>query len=201
MDTKNEIIAIGIAEVLRRRRMSIDDISAHKLPQLFWSDVFDVVTGQGHKIHRTGDLSVRWARKNRQGLYYHRAEIIRILREIMVDNFEVKPAELEPSRDEIITKTDIINIVNKILDERNFNSANNADNILCPEPVNVRGQNIIYRREYVPMNSTIDVVLWGEFQALRRKLRVSTPRLLDSILWAFFGKPRLSFEIEVLKTD
>jgi hypothetical protein len=65
-----------------------------------------------------------------------------------------------------------------------------------PEPQVITGEGKGRRenRRYTKASVTVDKVLWNLFVTERDKLRVSTGRLMDIILWRHFGKPKLSYE-------
>jgi hypothetical protein len=65
-----------------------------------------------------------------------------------------------------------------------------------PEPHVIKGEGKGRRenRRYTKASVTVDKVLWNLFVKERDKLRVSTGRLMDIILWRHFGKPKLSYE-------
>jgi hypothetical protein len=65
-----------------------------------------------------------------------------------------------------------------------------------PEPRVITGEGKGRRenRKYVKASVTVDEALWQRFTAERDRMRVSTGRLMDIILWRHFGKPKLSFE-------
>jgi hypothetical protein len=67
-----------------------------------------------------------------------------------------------------------------------------------PEPDTVRGGAPGRRgnRRYRKASFTIDDELWKLFEAERDKLKLSNSRMMDTILWRYFGKPRLSYESE-----
>jgi hypothetical protein len=65
-----------------------------------------------------------------------------------------------------------------------------------PEPQVIKGEGKGRRenRDYEKVSVTIDKVLWKKFCQERDRLRVSSGRLMDAILWREFGRPRLSYE-------
>lgn len=65
-----------------------------------------------------------------------------------------------------------------------------------PEPEVIKGEGKGRRenRDYVKVSVTIDKVLWDKFTEERDRMRVSSGRLMDVILWRAFGRPRLSYE-------
>lgn len=65
-----------------------------------------------------------------------------------------------------------------------------------PEPQVIKGEGKGRRenRDYEKASVTVDKVLWEKFCAERDRLRVSSGRLMDIILWRAFGRPRLSYE-------
>jgi hypothetical protein len=65
-----------------------------------------------------------------------------------------------------------------------------------PEPKVIKGEGRGRRedRDYIKVSATIDKTLWELFKAERDRLKVSTGRMMDIILWRVFGKPRLSYE-------
>jgi len=65
-----------------------------------------------------------------------------------------------------------------------------------PEPRVIKGEGKGRRedRQYTKASVTVDKVLWNLFVKERDRLRVSTGRLMDIVLWRHFGKPKLSYE-------
>ena len=51
-------------------------------------------------------------------------------------------------------------------------------------------------RIYHRATLTIDVELWQRLQDECKRLHILPPRLIDTLLWQYFKKPPLSFEIE-----
>jgi hypothetical protein len=49
-------------------------------------------------------------------------------------------------------------------------------------------------REYLKVSLTIDKSLWDRFTKERDALRLSSGRLMDKILWEYYGKPLLSYQ-------
>jgi len=66
-----------------------------------------------------------------------------------------------------------------------------------PEPEVIRGEGKGRRenRDYAKVSLTIDKVLWDKFTKERDRMKVSSGRLMDIILWRAFGRPPLSYEI------
>jgi hypothetical protein len=48
-------------------------------------------------------------------------------------------------------------------------------------------------REYFKVSLTIDKSLWNRFIQERDSLRLSSGRLMDKILWEYYGRPALSY--------
>ena len=61
---------------------------------------------------------------------------------------------------------------------------------LTPEPV--RGKRRVYTRSTI----TVDNELWKLVQEECGNLHILPPRLIDSLLWHYFKKPRLSYQYE-----
>lgn len=51
-------------------------------------------------------------------------------------------------------------------------------------------------RVYHRATLTIDVELWQRLQDECKRLHILPPRLIDTLLWQYFDKPKLSFETE-----
>ena len=62
-----------------------------------------------------------------------------------------------------------------------------------PEPERVPGTRK-ENREWERISATIDSNLIKYFNLERKKRRMTTSRLLETILWLHFGKPKLSYE-------
>jgi len=75
----------------------------------------------------------------------------------------------------------------------NIQAAEPETEDMPPQPTRTgRGEN----RQYVKISLTLDKNLWDLFQLERDRLRVSSGRMLDILLWRALGKPRLSFEAD-----
>ena len=204
MPTKDELLAHGIAAILKQRDIPIDDIVAQKAPDGFWVDVCKFLESEGHALDPKGDVVNRWSRTNKQGVRTHRKDIMAIMGydyfkynhyvrpEFRVeDNEGVLHPQCAPGDDrfrEIVREE-----LDKFFKERDYE----VDQ-LCPEPGSVQGYGPGRKttRKYENISTTIDSNLWALFTAKRKKLRTSAPRLMDTILWEYFGRPRLSFEKE-----
>ena len=68
-----------------------------------------------------------------------------------------------------------------------------------PEPERVPGTRK-ENRDWERISATVDSNLIKHFNLERKKRRMTTSRLLETILWNHFGKPRLSYE-ESKRTD
>jgi hypothetical protein len=66
-----------------------------------------------------------------------------------------------------------------------------------PEPTTLKGRGKGRRenRIYCKISVTVDAALWKLFMEEQRRSKISSARLLDSILWRHYGKPQLSFEL------
>ena len=63
-----------------------------------------------------------------------------------------------------------------------------------PEPQTLKGaRGRKEDRQIKKISATIDEVLWGLFEVERKRRGLSTGRLLDIILWQWYGKPKLSY--------
>ena len=51
-------------------------------------------------------------------------------------------------------------------------------------------------RVYHRATLTIDTELWQRLQDECKQLHILPPRLIDTLLWQYFDKPKLSFEIK-----
>ncbi len=49
-------------------------------------------------------------------------------------------------------------------------------------------------RTYHRATLTIDTELWARLQDECKRLHILPPRLIDTLLWQYFNKPKLSFE-------
>ena len=64
-----------------------------------------------------------------------------------------------------------------------------------PEVIKGAGKGRRENRDYVKVSVTIDRVLWDKFTEERDRMKVSSGRLMDIILWRAFGRPPLSYEM------
>jgi hypothetical protein len=72
-------------------------------------------------------------------------------------------------------------------------SAYGADMPPAPEKI-PGGRHGKKDREYEKVSVTIDKSLWDRFTKERDSLRLSSGRLMDKILWQYFGRPALSYQ-------
>lgn len=79
---------------------------------------------------------------------------------------------------------------------RNIPPAMDETTDMPPEPQTIKGMGKGRRedRAYVKVSVTMDKNLWKLFEAERKKLKVSTGRMMDILLWRAFNRPKLSFE-------
>ena len=64
-----------------------------------------------------------------------------------------------------------------------------------PETLKREGKGRRENRDYQKVSVTIDTVLWDKIMQEKDRMRVSTGRAIDIILWRYFGKPPLSFQL------
>ena len=205
MPTKDELLAHSITVILQRRGIAIDDIVAQKVPDGFWVDVCRHLELEGHKFDIKGDIVNRWSRSNKHGVRTHRKEIMAIMGydydkynhyirpEFKVDD-KVHTLQPQGEYDDERIRAIVREEISKFFEERDYELDQ-----LCPEPGAIQGYGpgVRTQRVYQNFSSTVDIELWKIFTAKRKRLRTSTPRLLDTILWEYFGRPSLSFQKQI----
>ncbi|MGO9569722.1 MAG: hypothetical protein ACLP5H_19495 [Desulfomonilaceae bacterium] len=65
----------------------------------------------------------------------------------------------------------------------------------APETLKREGKGRRENRDYQKVSITIDTVLWDKIMQEKDRMRVSTGRAMDIVLWRYFGKPLLSFQL------
>ncbi len=71
---------------------------------------------------------------------------------------------------------------------------NESDFPAEPQVVKGKGKGRRENRRYMKISLTVDETLWKLFAAEKDRLRVSSGRLMDAILWRHYGRPRLSYQ-------
>jgi len=62
-----------------------------------------------------------------------------------------------------------------------------------PAPETIKGKHGKKDREYEKVSITVDKSLWSRFIQERNTSRLSSGRLMDKILWEYYGRPPLSY--------
>ena len=83
----------------------------------------------------------------------------------------------------------IRSIIEKVLAERQGESPDCAIE-LTPKPSRRNP------RRYIRTTLTIDEQLWQMIQTECDRLNILPPKMIDSLIWNYFGKPKLSYEKE-----
>lgn len=221
---KNKLVADAIRCVLANRGLTIHQFAANPIPKNFWRDVYDALPDdhkldinsqlrdrwtrknklgiQTNKIEILSILGYTDNDHNEELSVYtsndHNEETPVLLSEEpslpTLPSFSTLPPQS-------ITEEDVRRIVREELELRlhqdpSSNNTHNGHTELCPEADTVKGQGKGRRlnRDYERVSITIDKELWKEFRAEQKRLHTTAPRLMDTILWHYYNKPRLSFE-------
>lgn len=183
---KNEI-ALAIIQVMNVMNTSLDTL-IKKAPKGFWLQVSNII---GKHWAKQQSLSQTWKRSQK--------EIIEIISSQSDKQLSTLHSE-SPTSPEHMTRDDIEKMVENYLNKRLAGYEHNIPNEptefeLVPEPETVTGGAKGRRqdRKYEKISVTVDKNLWKIFRQKQKKLSCSGPRLMDSILWNFFGKPELSY--------
>lgn len=115
-------------------------------------------------------------------------------------------AEEQPTPDELIPSTDLddrMRTVARQVFQEMIQNLTNERNIIAdvqdvpPEPQVITGEGKGRRenRHYQKVSITIDTVLWDKIMQEKDRTRVSAGRIMDVILWRYFNKPPLSFQL------
>lgn len=183
---KNEM-SLAIIQVMNVMNISLETL-IKKAPRGFWLQVSKIIRKDWA---RHQNLSQTWKRSQK--------EIIEIISSQSDKQLSVLPSE-SPTSLEHVTRDDIEKIVEHVLNQRISNYEHNILNEpntleLVPEPETVTGGAKGRRqdRQYLKISLTVDKNLWKIFRKKQKNLNCSAPRLMDSILWNFFGKPNLSY--------
>lgn len=180
-------MALAIIQVMNVMNTSLDTL-IKKAPTGFWLQVSKII---GKDWAKQQSLSQTWKRSQK--------EIIEIISGQDPKQLSALHSE-SPTSPEQLTRDDIEEIFedlfNKKLAGYEHNLPNEPTEIeLVPEPETVTGGAKGRRqdRKYEKISLTVDKNLWNIFRQKQNKLKCTGPRLLDSILWNFFGKPELSY--------
>ena len=183
---KNQM-AIAIIQVMNVTNASLDTL-IKKAPKGFWLKVSRII---GKEWGKQTNLSQTWKRCQKELI-----EIISSQSAKQLSALHLEP----PSTAEQLTRDDIEKIVENYLNKRLAGYEHNLTNEptefeLVPEPETVTGGPKGRRqdRKYEKISLTVDRNLWKIFREKQKNLNCSAPRLMDSILWHFFGKPELSY--------
>ena len=190
--TKNEILADAISQVLVADGLTLNDIK-ERIPRGFWIKVSSII-GKGW-AHDKG-LPQRWKRS--------KEELISIISGR--DSESLSPLQPQPTLfthqtlQPQLTISDIEQIFETLLDKRlssikdiSHNTHNDFE--LAPKPQTIRGgaKGRKENRKYFNLSVAIDNNLNELFEEERERLNVPKSRLLDSILWHHYGRPKLTY--------
>ena len=194
---KHELIAQAIKEVLDDKGWTVEYIE-DEFPKKFLLEVSKKLPENLPFSNTTASLSVYVSR--------NRPEIFATLRRLYEDNpvNDTQTPLAEPkSQARIPTEEDISRIVNELINERLSDLHDIAHNEhtrvqLVPEPETIKGEGKGRRltRDYERFSVTVDKELMKLFTQEVKQLKTTSPRLLDTILWERYGRPKLSFQVE-----
>ena len=197
---RNKLVADAIAIVLKNRGLSVEYFATHPIPPKFWPEVHKALP-EDQKLDIKAHLIDRWSRKNKAGIQTNKIAILAMLGYDHYDHnaplFEQHSLSTLPAQS--ISETEVRRIVQEELDRRLSGpsaSIHNEHIELCPEADTITGEGKGRRlkRKYERVSITIDPQLWTLFRSEQKKLHSTAPKLMDSILWLHYGKPKLSFE-------
>ena len=195
---KNQIIARGIKAILDIKRWSIETIM-EKTPKGFMIEVAKILPPDLPFTSTANDISNYLNKRKGQ----NKKDVLDIVRGLYADNVDnVDNLSTEQTlQTQQLTEDDVRRIVceeiNKRLSDVEAISLN-EHTVLVPEADTIKGQGQGRRlkRDYERVSITVDRELWKLFRKEQRQLKTTSPRLMDSILWAHYGQPKLSFEVE-----
>lgn len=192
--TDNEILADAMKRVLDGKGKSLADFLKEKTKRGFWGEVFAVLP-DNHGFTDKAALSNRYGKEN------NKKEINALIDSGYTHYTDYTDTEHNDASRYIdtgaLTEQRVRELIREELSMLNDSVIPDTDHyILCPESETVRGESRGNRkkRDYMRFTSTIDVALWDLLRKEQKKLKTTMPRLLDSILWHRYGKPKLSFE-------
>lgn len=204
---KNKLVADAIAIVLKNKGITVEEFATHSVSKDFWLEVHEALP-EDQKLDIKIHLVDRWTRKNKEGVRTNRIAILSMLG--YVHNADTEKSHehnaplftqhsLSTLSTQNITEKEVRRIVQEELDRRLSGpsaSIHNEHIELCPEADTITGEGKGRRlkRKYERVSLTIDSELWKLFRAEQKRLNTTAPRLMDSILWTYYGKPKLSFE-------
>lgn len=198
---KDEIIARGLKELLDKKKMEVESITT-RFPKGFLEELSEILPPDLPFSTTSGSLSGYFFRKNGS----HKQDILEILNQPYEDNVDnVNITEPAPLSDEHslsasqLTPDDVKKICNELINERLTDIEHNVHNThikLVPKAkiIKGKGKGRKAEREYYRLSITVDEELMKLFNKEAKKLNITAPRLLDSILWERYGYPKLSFQ-------
>lgn len=117
----------------------------------------------------------------------------------------LKPTQ-KPIQASSYSKEEIYQLIDKVVQERlhelktlrlnelGIDRNESPEFELVPEPETVKGSiGRKLNRKFVKTTVTVDQILWSLFEQQAKTLKIDKSRLLDSILWIHFDKPRLTY--------
>lgn len=196
--SKDSILVEAIKAVFAATGYSANDLK-EKAPRDFWKSAYEVIKPSPY-------FGSKDAMSNYFGKGDNKNRILALLDENYSGNTNsTTPESTEQPRDKVyfssptyqFTEQDIRNIVQDELSKQKDSvmSEHTGNTELVPEAdIDNPDPKARKKREYHRLSVTVDKELWKAFRAEQKKLNATTPRLIDSILWAHYGRPKLSFE-------
>jgi hypothetical protein len=162
--------------------------------------------GTNHPVGAITKYASRYKKRLESGLLFEQGEHSEDneLSTSPVDNSDVTEKVIN-SPGEFIHSAEVDNHIREIAREvfaELFQNLQNERNIIAesqdmpPEPETIKkaGKGRRENRDYVKMSVTVDRALWEIFEKERARLKVSSGRMMDILLWRAFGKPKLSYQ-------
>ena len=186
--SKERVLAEAIRETLLTEGYSIDDIR-ESVPKNFWVKVF-----------RNRSLAPYFSSRNMASNYFSRPSHKKVILSLVEGSPRKEPLQMSISAyAPEMTEQRVREIVQEELKQLpdSYLSAREVFE-LCAESPNIIGEGKGRRQErvYDRVSITVDRVLWKMFKDEQKRLQINAPRLMDSILWHRYGKPKLSFEMD-----
>lgn len=217
--TRNELMAHVMTQALKAKKMSLEGLKK-KVPTGFWKKVSEIYPKDlGYPTHNTAlsnyfgsnrdpIMSILESANKPEPTQEPEPEQIKALSDshsepALQDSLKPTQAPLQALP---FSTDDLYGLIDKAIQKRlqelktlRLNELGIVPNEcpefeLVPEPETVKGS--IGRkltRKFVKTTVTVDQILWSLFEQQAKKLKIDKSRLLDSILWIHYGKPRLSY--------
>lgn len=217
--TRNEHMVMVIMQVLKSEKLSLESLK-EKVPKGFWNKVSEIYPKDlGYPTEKS--VLSNYFGKNKERIMLILESVNKPEsthnpdpeQPIPLSDSHSEPAlqdSLKPTQKPIqassYSKEEIYQLIDKVVQERlhelktlrlnelGIDRNESPEFELVPEPETVKGSiGRKLNRKFVKTTVTVDQILWSLFEQQAKTLKIDKSRLLDSILWIHFDKPRLTY--------